>query len=134
MTEATQLQVEHETAYDYSARVDLAYHIAYLRPAETDYQQVETFALEIEPTPSYQTTTRDGYGNLKDAFSLYGPHDDLRINARSKVRVSPRFAALDATTSPPWTEVRAELAYHAGASFQPETDFVFASPFVPLLP
>jgi transglutaminase-like putative cysteine protease len=134
MSGAQRLQVEHETTYDYSARVDLAYHIAYLRPAQTDYQQVEAFTLDIDPPPSYRSTGRDAHGNQQDAFSLYGPHESLRVRADSSVEVAPRFAGLDPATSPAWSEVRDELKYHAGATFQPESEFTFASPFVPLLP
>ena len=135
MTEATRgLQVAHETAYEYAARVDLAYHIAYLRPAQTDYQQVETFALDIDPAPSHRSTGRDAYGNQRDAFALDGPHEELRVHAASSVRVTTRFDGLNPATSPLWSEVREDLEYHAGAVFQPETEFVFASPFVPRLP
>jgi transglutaminase-like putative cysteine protease len=128
------LDVEHETAYDYSARVDLAYHLAYLRPAQTGYQQVETFELDIDPPPSHRSIGRDVYGNQRDAFSLYGPHESLHVLARSRVRIAPRFEELDPATSPPWTEVRANLRYQAGATFEPQAEFVFASPFVSLLP
>src|SRR5262249_16886631 len=120
MSVATQaLQVEHETEYDYSARVDLAYHIAYLHPLSTDYQEVDAFALEIAPRPSYRSTGRDAYGNQREAFSLYGPHEALRVKAASGVRVTARFEQLDPATSPPWNEVREELEYHVGATFQP---------------
>ena len=128
------LRVEHETAYDYPARVDLAYHIAYLRPAETPYQDVTQFGLEIDPLPTHRSAGRDAFGNQRDVFSLYGPHDKLRVRAVSNVRVAPRFDALDLESSPPWSEVAGDMRYEAGAPFQPETEFVFGSPFVPLLP
>lgn len=128
------LEVEHETAYDYTARVDLAYHLAYLRPAHTAYQDVETFALEIDPAPSHRSTGRDAFGNQREAFSVYGPHESLCVRARSRVRIAPRFERLDPSTSPPWGDVRTLLQYQAGAPFVAEAEFVFASPFVPLLP
>jgi len=133
MSAARMLRVEHETAYDYSSRVDLAYHIAYLRPAQTEFQQVDDFELAIDPPPSHQSAGRDVHGNERTAFSLYGPHDSLSVRASSRVRVIPRFEALDPSTSPPWSEVRDDLRYQAGSGFQPEAEFVFASPFVPLL-
>jgi transglutaminase-like putative cysteine protease len=134
MSERQALRVEHETAYDYSARVDLAYHIAYLRPARTDYQRVEAFSLEIDPAPSFRSTSRDVYGNERDAFSLYGPHDRLRICAASRVDLAARFERLDPSSSPAWNDVRNALRFQAGAPFEPASEFVFASPFVPLLP
>lgn len=134
MTDVVALDVDHETAYVYSGRVDLAYHLAYLRPLQAAHQKVEAFTLDIEPKPSHQSSGRDVYGNQRDAFSLYGPHEALCIRAESRVEVTPRFATLDPTTSPVWSDVRDDLRYQAGAEFQPETEFTFASPFVPLLP
>ncbi|HTT12856.1 MAG TPA: transglutaminase family protein [Burkholderiaceae bacterium] len=134
MTGARELRVEHETSYDYSARVDLAYHIAYVQPAQTAYQEVDSFTLDIDPAPSHRGRRRDVYGNQSETFSLYGPHEALRVRAESGVRVAPRFEALDPSTSPPWNEVREELRYRAGAAFLPPTEFTFASPYVPLLP
>jgi transglutaminase-like putative cysteine protease len=133
MSGARGLLIEHETAYDYSARVDLAYHIAYLRPAQTDHQQVERFELAIDPPPSHRSNGRDVYGNERDEFSLYGPHEQLRVRATSTARVAPRFESFDPASSPTWSEVREELAYRVGAPFQPESEFSFASPFVPVL-
>jgi len=127
------LRIVHETAYEYPARVDLAYHLAYLRPAERDYQQLERFELTVEPTPSHQSATTDVYGNRRELFSLYGPHDALSIQATSEVRVRPRFAAFALQESPPWEDVRAMLRYRAAAAYEPASEFVFASPFVPLL-
>ncbi|HUL65521.1 MAG TPA: transglutaminase family protein [Burkholderiaceae bacterium] len=133
MTEPRHLKVEHETSYDYSARVDLAYHIAYLQPAQTSYQRLDAFALVVEPTPSHRSVGRDTYGNHREVFSLYGSHERLRVHAESSVRVAPRFETLDPGSSPPWHDVREELEYRAGSAFQPESEFTFASPFVPLL-
>jgi transglutaminase-like putative cysteine protease len=134
MTGRKQLRVVHETSYEYSSRVDLAYHVAYLQPARTAYQQLDAFALDIHPSPSHRSTGRDSYGNQREVFSLYRPHEELHVRSESTVQMTPRFESLDATTSPAWDEVREELEYHAGAVFQPETEFTFASPFVPLLP
>src|SRR5262249_4229384 len=69
-----------------------------------------------------------------EAFSLYAPHDQLRVRAVSTVHVQPRFETLDVATSPAWNEVRDDLRYQVGAGFQPAVEFVFASAFVPLLP
>jgi transglutaminase-like putative cysteine protease len=134
MTGPRVLRVEHETSYDYSARVDLAYHIAYLHPAKTEYQQVDAFSLDIDPVPSHRSARHDAYGNQRESFSLYGPHQALQVRAESSVRITPRFEALDPSRSPPWNDVRDELRYRVGAAFLPEVEFTFASPYVPLLP
>jgi transglutaminase-like putative cysteine protease len=94
---------------------------------------VTHFQLEIDPLPSNRSSGRDAYGNQREVFSLYGPHEKLHVRAVSTVRVASRFGALDGESSPPWNEVADDMRYHAGATFQPETEFVFASPFVPIL-
>jgi transglutaminase-like putative cysteine protease len=132
--DARALRVEHETAYDYSSRVDLAYHIAYLQPAQTDWQAVTHFQLEIDPLPSSRSSGHDVYGNQRDVFSLYGPHERLQVRALSSVRVAPRFSALDPCSSPSWNDVADDMRYHATATFLPESEFVFGSPYVPILP
>jgi transglutaminase-like putative cysteine protease len=61
------------------------------------------------------------------------PHRELRVRARSRVRVRGD-EAFDLAATQPWEAVRERLRYVAGAPFEPATEFVFASPFVPSLP
>jgi transglutaminase-like putative cysteine protease len=61
------------------------------------------------------------------------PHRELRVRTRSQVHVQA-VPALDAEASLPWEHVRERLRYVAGAAYEPASEFVFASPFVPLLP
>jgi transglutaminase-like putative cysteine protease len=130
---ARMLRVEHETVYRYAARVDLAYHLAYLRPLRNDDQQVDSFTLDIDPAPSHVATARDVFGNERDTFTLVGPHETLRVHAASRVNVRARFDALDPASSPPWEAVSDALRFRAGAPFEPAVQFCFASPFVPRL-
>jgi transglutaminase-like putative cysteine protease len=45
------LSVLHETVYDYDAPVELAHHLAYLRPRETPQQRVCGWQVQITPQP-----------------------------------------------------------------------------------
>lgn len=45
------LRVEHETRYDHDEDVELAHHLAHLRPRETPWQRVHDWRLEIDPPP-----------------------------------------------------------------------------------
>ena len=45
------LRVQHETRYDHGAAVELAHHVAYLRPRDTDWQRVRHWQLQIDPPP-----------------------------------------------------------------------------------
>jgi transglutaminase-like putative cysteine protease len=130
---AQPLRVLHETAYLYSPRVDIAYHLACLMPQSGHSQQVADAQLSIEPEPARQSTSTDAFGNLRTYFALFSPHDSLRVRAESRVVVTPRFADLQPQRSARWEAVRKALRYRARAPFWPATDFLYASPLVPLL-
>jgi transglutaminase-like putative cysteine protease len=127
------LQVVHETTYRYSPRVDIAYHLACLMPQSGHAQQVADAQIAIEPRPAQQTTSTDAFGNLRTYFALFTPHDVLRVRAESRVVVTPCFDDLDPQASARWETVRGSLRYRVRAPFWPAADFLYASPFVPIL-
>jgi transglutaminase-like putative cysteine protease len=127
------LRVVHETTYRYAPRVDIAYHLACLMPQSGHAQQVGDAELTIEPKPAQQSTSSDAFGNLRTYFALFTPHDVLRVRAESHVVVTPRFDDLDPEHSARWETVRSALRYRVRAPFWPAADFLYASPFVPLL-
>jgi transglutaminase-like putative cysteine protease len=129
----TPLRVEHETRYHYAMPVELAHHVAFLRPLDDAAQCVDAFDLAIAPAPSWRTADRDVYGNIRTFFTATAPHDGLVVRATSRVRVAPRTSELAASLSPPWEHVRERLRYVAGAAFEPATEFAAPSPYVPLL-
>ncbi len=123
-----QLHITHETCYDYAPAVDIAQHMAYLRPLNTATQQVLRHDLSITPEPSQHGSTQDVYGNTRSFFSLQMAHTQLHVVARSLVatQVPPRW---DNTV--PWEQVRERFRYSATNPFDAAADFVFASPYVP---
>lgn len=128
------LDVVHATDYAYSARVDLAQHMAHLRPQPFPGQHVQSATIEIEPPPQHWTQSTDVFGNTRDAFGLYAPHEALRVVSRSRVTLTKsRTPVTRGTTSLPWDEVAQVCRYKAGGAFEPASEFVFASPFVPRL-
>ena len=131
--DAALLEVEHLTHYRYAAPVDLSYHLAYLRPLEDATQGVTQFEMDVEPPPTHQRTERDRLHNHRSCFTLTQAHRELRVHTRSQVAVQAS-PAIDAASSLPWEAVRERLRYVAGAPYEPAAEFVFASPFVPLLP
>ena len=128
--DAVRLEVAHETAYRYAADVALAYHLAYLRPAETPHQSVEAFDIVISPEPASRSTSIDMFDNTRLFFSLDTPHARLSVRAASRVRVAPRYVRFDPAATWPWEAVRERLVYTAGAPYARESEFAFASPFV----
>lgn len=126
------LSVEHETLYDYASAVDHAQHIACLRPLTDQGQTLLQFEMDVRPAPAQHSVRRDAHGNSRAYFALNAPHHELRVVARSQVLVRRRHASLDPTQSLSCAALRDHLTYRAKAPFEPASEFLFASPFVPL--
>lgn len=132
MNAPARLQVVHETHYTYSSRVDVAYHQACLHPRALPMQDVVSHALLIEPEPTQRSERIDAFGNARDQFAYFQPHESLAVRMQSEVVLQPRDldAALD--VSAPWEETAEALRYHAGKPWQPASEFTFASHYVPI--
>ena len=132
MNAPARLQVVHETHYTYSSRVDVAYHQACLHPRTLPMQDVVSHVLEIEPEPTQRSERIDAFGNARDQFAYFQPHEALAVRMHSEVVLQPRDldAALD--VSVPWEEVAEALRYRAGEPWQPASEFAFASHYVPI--
>jgi transglutaminase-like putative cysteine protease len=126
------LSVEHETIYAYSHAVEQAQHIACLRPLSDAGQRLALFEMAVSPTPAQHSIRRDSHGNSRAYFALHSAHTDLRVVARSQVEVAQRYKGLQPAEGPTCGEVRALLAYRARAAFQPASEYMYASPYVPL--
>lgn len=127
------LHVVHETTYRYAPRVDIAYHLACLMPQSSSGQQVADTELTIDPEPTQRSTSIDAFGNLRTYFALFSPHDRLHVRAASTVVVADRHGELQPQDSAKWDAVRDALRYRVRAPFWPATDFLYTSPFVPML-
>lgn len=129
--EAVVLDVMHDTTYRYASEVALAHHVAYLRPAETSHQQVESFRIGVSPKPFVQRMMSDVFGNSRFYFSLDIPHPRLAVRAVSRVRLTARYDDFDAAGTLPWRDVVQCLGYRAGARYTPQNEFSFPSPYIP---
>jgi transglutaminase-like putative cysteine protease len=130
----TRLTVTHRTTYRYSTLVETAQHLATIRPLELPWQRVLAHRERIEPTPSYQTSRCDAFGNEVLYFSFDAPHDYLQMTSETSVLLTPRYASLDIDATPAWEDVAKTLRYTAGGAFHAESEFCFASPNIALLP
>jgi transglutaminase-like putative cysteine protease len=128
-----ELEVLHETRYDYAAPVSVAHHLAHLQPLQDGHQQLLHFELQVQPAPGQGSDSLDAMGNVQRHFSLVQPHRALRVRALSRVRITPRFVGLQAQASPPWEQVAARLPYVARADFEPAVEYTLPSPYVPRL-
>lgn len=134
MSADVSLSVSHVTTYRYSMSVETAQHVATLRPLAYPWQRVVSYRLSIDPTPSYETSHVDAFGNVVCYFSFDAPHDFLRVTSETAVVLTRRWATLVPSATLPWDRAAAELRYRAGAVYLPESEFVFASPNIALAP
>src|SRR5258708_26571970 len=102
----TELSVRHTSESRYLTRVQLAHHLAHLMPRVHEHQSVDQSELAIDPPPSDLHTGADAFGNVRSLFSIYAPHEQLRVEATSRLRVRDRYAGLDPAASPAWPQVR----------------------------
>lgn len=123
-----QLQVTHETRYDYTPAVSVAQHIAYLQPLTTTRQQLLGHRLQVTPEPAQQLASTDIYGNARQFFALQHAHTQLLVTATSMVVTR---ACADYPSNIAWETVRNRLQYSARAPFDAAAEFVFASQHAP---
>jgi transglutaminase-like putative cysteine protease len=126
------IRIEHVTHYRYAAAVELAHHLAYLRPLSDERQQVEGFDLSVLPEPMHRASDADRLGNPRTCFTVSHPHRELKVHTRCRVRVSAA-PVLQPDATPAWEAVRERLRYAAGRAFEPANEFAQASPYVPPL-
>lgn len=122
------LHVVHETHYSYAPSVKTAQHQTHLVPAALPCQRLLSHRLTIDPEPAQRRVFTDGWGNGGCFFSLQASHDHLRVVAESLVETLPR---LPPTSTITWEAARERMRYHRAAHWDPATEFLFASPYVP---
>jgi transglutaminase-like putative cysteine protease len=125
------LQVIHETRYDYIPPVETAQHLAHLKPRETASQRLVSHALSITPEPVQRSELPDLYGNSRAFFALESTHEDLVVTAESVVETSLPALSCAVARDLAWEEVRERFRFSKGSRFDPASDFVFPSPYVP---
>lgn len=148
------LRVHHETRYDHGAPVELAHHVAYLRPRDTDWQHVRDWRLQIEPVPqadaladagaagsapaqaAFQVPpgvqlSQDGWGNWRANFNHATVHERLRVCSSFVVELQPR-PAWQVSVSPPWESVRALLRRGPCAGQEAAAEFALPSVYAPV--
>jgi transglutaminase-like putative cysteine protease len=133
------LHITHETRYDYASAVELAQHIAYLRPPDTPWQTVRAHQLDIDTglgDAALQTTGPDAesldvYGNHRVYFALDRPHTLLRVTAHSQLHTRAPLPAARTVSTLSWEALRDQYRYQARTAWQPAAEFSFSSPRAP---
>jgi transglutaminase-like putative cysteine protease len=110
--------VVHETRYGYAQLVGLSRQIVRLAPRVTAWQACASHVLDVSPEPEILAIAEDAFGNPVTSLCIESNHASLTVRAESRVDVTARTYPDDAS-SPPWEDVRARLAYHAGRRLPP---------------
>ncbi len=126
-----QIEVTHLTRYRYQPRVEHAQHVSYLTPLQSQYQQLQSHHLDIVPAPDEYESRPDIFGNMRTFFSIHAPHDLLSVTARSVVTTQPNPPVVSNLL---WETAQAGFRYHVHAPYHAATEFIFASPYVPIHP
>ncbi|WP_099022056.1 transglutaminase family protein [Mycolicibacterium palauense] len=101
-------RVSHRTVYTYSDVVTSSYGRGFLTPRDTGRQRCISYDVEIDPTPSDRSTSRDAYGNISSYFHVTQRHRALTVECSSVVEVDPPPAELYGAGSAlaPWEIAR----------------------------
>ena len=127
------LRVHHLTRYEYDAPVELAHHLAHLRPRDTPLQVVSDWRLAVTPDPDADDAldaSTDVFGNWRHCFSHARVHDRLEVLSSFEAALTVPRAGDDAA-SPPWEQVAAQLRYRAGSTMPEACEFALGSPHAP---
>ncbi|MEY8876395.1 MAG: transglutaminase domain-containing protein [Leptothrix sp. (in: b-proteobacteria)] len=130
------LHVRHDTRYTHGtgAAVELAHHMAYLRPRETPLQHIHGWTLDVQPEPDGDVglvhQSQDPWGNWRAYFSHSRVHDDLLVSSDFLAELTAA-EPLDPLDSPPWEQVATQLRYRARAAYVEAVEFALGSPYAP---
>lgn len=122
----------HVTRYRYEAPVSQCFTETRLRPRDLRNQRLLDWKLAVDPEAAVMERRRDYFGNEVASFSVFSRHEVFTTTASSIVEVLP-------PEKPPedgmaWEVAREALAAHADDACLGAYEFVFDSPFVPVLP
>ena len=129
------LEITHDTHYSYDPSVEIAQHLAHLKLASLETQQVLNTVIAVNPNPAWSDEGIDSYGNVCTFFSLQNRHSELLISSKSLIETSPRSnVGPNPLDTPAWEMVREYFRYHSNTKWDAASEFLFTSPFIALRP
>jgi transglutaminase-like putative cysteine protease len=119
--------IRHKTTFTYEDVVSVSQHVLHLAPRAHPRQQCFDMALRVEPKPAVDASGQDYFGNPVRYLTVQEPHEQLVVDARSRVEVRAVEEPLSLGESEPWEGVWRRL--HED-NVLPACEFVFESPYV----
>jgi len=123
--------IRHVTTYSYENAVSFARCALRLEPQNGHGQELISHAVEIRPRPAERHVRRDFFGTHTESIVIDTPHRHLRIDSRSRVKLSRNPPERNAP-SPAWESVRDAALEAASLGPSSPIGYVFASSLVPL--
>ena len=121
--------IRHRTTFTYEDVVSVSHHVLHLSPRRHPRQRALETAMLIDPSPAVDSQGSDYFGNPVHYLTVQEPHDQLVVEARSRIDVQPLPASIDLGASERWVETRESLAASADDTMLQAFQFVFDSPY-----
>jgi transglutaminase-like putative cysteine protease len=119
--------IRHKTTFTYEDVVSVSQHVLHLTPRTHSRQTCVEASLVVEPKPAVDSRGNDYFGNPVRFLTIQVPHEQLLVDARSRVEVQPAPEPLALGASAPWEDVRRRLEDDAALQAY---EFAFESPYV----
>jgi len=110
--------VRHDTRYCYERPVGESHQLLRVTPRTLPGQTRVAHRIDVSPEPTRMQDFVDSFGNAVRKLHFEADHAELQIRAESWVEIEPRTAPALAA-SPPWDDVREQLAYRAHRHLAP---------------
>jgi transglutaminase-like putative cysteine protease len=123
------LLATHITRYWYSGPVSMCHTEVHLTPRQRQNQTILEYGLDVSPTPDSLVSRKDYFGNDVTYFSIAEPHRELIITSRCLANLEAS-APPTLDLSPPWEQVRDEVAKRDTPETFEAGQFVFESPSI----
>ena len=121
--------IRHRTTFTYEDVVSVSHHVLHLSPRRHPRQRALETAMLIDPSPAVDSQGSDYFGNPVHYLTVQEPHDQLVVEARSRIDLQPLPASIDLGASERWVETRESLAAAADDTTLQAFQFVFDSPY-----
>ncbi|MGE0313982.1 MAG: transglutaminase domain-containing protein [Lautropia sp.] len=108
-TDTVELEVVHRTRYVHLDAASTSHHLLHLTPRDGPWQRTRAHHIDVAPVPDESIDRHDWFGNPMRIVVLNQPHADFRVEARSRLHLSPRPPLGELDRSPSWEATAAAL-------------------------
>lgn len=122
-------RIVHKTTYKYKLPVSFGTHVAYLIPRSQPHHACTSHELLVTPAPASLRERSDYFGNTFAFFTIQTPHDELKVEAHSRVVVDGPPVTWP-ESAPAWDAVVRSLPADLSEAGLDAYQFVFDSPRV----